>query len=397
MASERPLTKNLMKPWNLNDSNFSFLDRLKICKFFLNPKNFWTMNKQVSLFEKKMGNYVGSKYSVFVSSGSSANTILAMYLRDQDTKKRKIVFPSTTWTTSISPFIREGFEPVFLDISLKDFSIDLDKLERFLNDSSSEDIACVFVTSLIGFVPDMERLLAIEKKFNVRIMMDNCENMFGKFDGKNVSSFFTSTASTYFGHQIQSVEGGFIFTNSKQEYDYFLMARNHGMVRSVKDREQYRNKDVDASFDFYSLGNNFRNTDINAFIGLLDFRRIDRLKQKREDLFSLFNQELETKSPYRALKEIKKEHSPFCIPILCDSKEMLQNLKAHCLAYGIETRPIISGNLLKQTCYRKYGNPLDFPNSELLHNLGFYVGLHFNVDKNNVKNLAHKINKIKKK
>ena len=81
------------------------------------------MKGQVSLFEKRMREYVGSKHAVFVSSGSAANTLLAMYLKDNGVGRKKIIFPSTTWTTSVGPFIREGFEPVFIDISLKDFCI----------------------------------------------------------------------------------------------------------------------------------------------------------------------------------------------------------------------------------------------------------------------------------
>jgi CDP-6-deoxy-D-xylo-4-hexulose-3-dehydrase len=251
------------------------------------------MNKQVALFEQKMAEYIGSKYAIFVSSGSSANTILAMYLKDQNFGKNKMIFPSITWTTSVSPFIREGFEPIFIDINLQDFSIDLNLLESYLEKNSNE-VACIFITSLIGFSPNIDEIKRISEKFNVRIMMDNCENTFGEFDNKNISSFFTSTTSTYFGHQIQSVEGGFIFTNCEKERDYFLMARNHGMTRSLKDSKNIQNSNVDSQFDFYQLGNNFRNTDINAFIGLLDFKRLNKLKLKREKIFSLFTKNAKT-------------------------------------------------------------------------------------------------------
>ena len=79
-----------MKTWKLNDSNFSFVDRLKIASFILNPNNFWTMSKQVESFEEKMSKFIGCEYSIFVSSGSTANTILAMYLKDNFYKSKKI-------------------------------------------------------------------------------------------------------------------------------------------------------------------------------------------------------------------------------------------------------------------------------------------------------------------
>ncbi len=373
-----------MNEWKLNDSNFSFFDRLKIAKFILNPKNFWTMNIKVAEFEEKMRKYIGCKHAVFVSSGSTANTILAMYLKDKfyTKTKKKIIFPSTTWTTSISPFVREGFDPVFCDVSLKDFSIDIDKLDSILNKNKNE-IACVFITSLIGFVPDIEKIKTLQDKYGVKIMMDNCENTFGQFCGKNVSSFFTSTTSTYFGHQLQSVEGGFIFTNDDEEYDYFLMARNHGMTRSIKNNAKYINKDVDSRFDFNFLGNNFRNTDINAFIGLLDFNRIDQLKTKRIEMYQFYISNLKD-SHYLPTITDKYGHVPFCFPIFCSNEEKRKQAIKFCDKMKIETRPIISGNLLRQTCYKKYDNHNKFSNSEYIHNYGFYVGLHSKVTKKNI-------------
>lgn len=383
-----------MNAWKLNDSNFSFIDRLKIAKFILNPNNFWTMNKQVSLFETKMAQYIRCKYAVFVSSGSTANTILAMYLKDKfySEQKKKIIFPSTTWTTSIAPFIREGFEPLFIDVSLKDFAMDLDLLDITL-EKERNSVACVFITSLIGFVPDMHKLMKISQKHGVRIMMDNCENTFGEFDNKNISSFFTSTTSTYFGHQLQSIEGGFLFSNNDEEYEYFLMARNHGMTRSVKNPEKYINKDVDSRFDFCFLGNNFRNTDINAFIGLLDFERIQDLKDKRIALYRLYKQSLNN-SFYLPTITNTYGHVPFCFPIFCDNSEKRNQAIDFCNKNEIESRPIISGNLLKQTCYKKYANYKNFKNSDYLHNNAFYVGLHSKVTKQNIIKLTTYLNNL---
>jgi len=148
--------------WPLNVNNFTFLDKLKICSFILNPRNRWTQGDQVKSFEDKFSKFVEKKYSVFVSSGSTANTLLAMYLKDKGDKKKTVVFPSTTWITSISPFLREGFDPKFIDVTLQDLSMNLDHLEKYLSKSAS-DVACVFFTSLLGFVPDIDRIERISK------------------------------------------------------------------------------------------------------------------------------------------------------------------------------------------------------------------------------------------
>ena len=398
MASAQPTINTIMN-WNLNESNFTFLDRLKICKFFLNKKNFWTMADQVQVYEKAMANYVGCKHAVFVSSGSTANTILSMYLKDKS-KSGIVVFPSTTWITSVSPFIREGFKPHFIDVNMQDLSMDLDKLEEYLG-TSSDQVACVFITSLLGFVPDIDRVKHIESTYKVKIMFDNCENTLGTYRGRNISSFFTSTTSTYFGHQLQSVEGGFIFTNDQLEYEYYLMARNHGMVRSLPDASKikYTNLKVDSRFDFYQLGNNFRNTNINAFIGLLDLKRVQKYINTRQKLYSLLllqlNSTLVTVPKMRLLNSGSNcGDVPFCIPLLFKDKESLELTKEFCNTNKIETRPIISGNLLRQTCLKGYEDPTHYPSSEYLHNYGMYIGLHSKLTNKHINRLVNFLNQF---
>lgn len=376
--------------WPLNVDNFTFLDRLKICKFILNKNNKWTQNGLVYQFELKMADFVGSKYAVFCSSGSTANTMVAMQLKDISSKN-VVIFPSTTWTTSVTPFIREGFTPKFIDINLEDFSFNYHALEKFLQ-AESGSVAAIFATSLLGFVPNISKLIELSHRYNVKLMFDNCENTFGKFEEKNVSSFTTSTTSTYFGHHLQSVEGGFVFTNNQQEYEYFLMLRNHGMTRSVTNNEKYLNKDVDPRFDFYCLGNNFRNCEIRSLIGMLDLKKADVHIAKRKYLYNLFASEIDESKFILPDNFENRDPVPFAFPIVCKEFKVKKMGLDYCANNGIETRPIISGNLLRQTCFKKYGIAEEFPNSELLHHNGFYVGLHTKLKDDQVLQLTDYLN-----
>ncbi len=401
--------------WPLNISHFTLWDKLKIAKFFLTPGKRWTQDEKVAEFERRMAEFVGAKYAVFCSSGSTANTLLAYYLRslypriegDYSYRKppNKIVLPSVTWQTSCSPFIREGFEPVFIDVSLNDFSMDLALLEAYL-DKNAGEVACVFITSLLGFTPDAMKIAALAWKYNVRIWFDNCENSFGQIKEPvwdeeglwdiNISSLFTSTTSTYFGHQIQSVEGGFVFTNSEEEYRFFLLNRNHGMMRSLDsptfkldDIKEPRNSLVDARFDFNCLGNNFRNSDIHAFIGLLDFEKRAKYMERRKHLYRIFAENIGP-AYYLPTNSHQANNCPFSLPIIHLGGKKRELLKM-CESEGIETRPIISGNLLRQTAYRQYGNYQDFPNAEFLNENGFYVGLYSNLSERKVLNFVKKL------
>jgi CDP-6-deoxy-D-xylo-4-hexulose-3-dehydrase len=377
--------------WKLNTNHFTFWDRLKICGFFLNTNNFWTYGKQVQKFEQKMAKYVGSKYALFVSSGSTANTLLAYYL-DQVETKRKIIFPAVTWPTSITPFIKCGFEPVFVDVNLTDLSMNLDQVENILKEDN--DVGTIFITSLLGISPDIDRLNYFKTKYKVRVMLDNCESTFTTFRGKNISSFFTSTTSTYFGHMLQSVEGGFVFTNDEKEYELFNMIRNHGMYRHlpIEDQDKYKNPEVDPLFDFYCIGNNFRNSDIHAYIGLLDFERVHLYTFHRKFCGELFASMLDQHSFYKV--QITNEDNLFSLPIIAKNKQKVDKIKKFCKSEGIEYRPIVGGNLLKQTAFKKYDKYKDYPNANIINENGLYVGLHYGVDPEYIKKFVEVINNI---
>jgi len=271
------------------------------------------------------------------------------------------------------------------------------ELDKFLSKNRNK-VACVFPTSLIGFTPKMDDYKFFARQYNVNINFDNCENTFGSYKGKNVSSFFTSTTSTYFGHQIQSIEGGFIFTNSKEEYEYFLINRNHGMVRSLNaygiDTSLYENNEVDGLFDFYSLGNNFRNTDLNAFIGMLDFKRVQLYEKSRKHLYELFSRKLDLTKFYLPNESIDALDIPFCLPIISKEGKKEEALKI-CQELDIEHRPIISGYLGYQTCYKDFFDSEDnYKNSIHLHKNGFYVGLFHKLSESKIEKLVSRLNNI---
>ena len=386
--------------WPLNISHFTFLDRLKICLFFLNPKKVWTMGAEVESLEKVMAEYTGARYAVFTSSGSTANSLIAMSLKDLKKAelwshdKCEIVFPSTTWATSVTPFIREGFIPKFIDVCPHDLSLDLHLLEQYLSEHSRK-VRCVFLTSLLGFTPNIDAIKAISQKYKVEVMLDNCESHLGRFQNENINSFFTSTTSTYFGHLVQSIEGGFVFTNSKKEYEYFVMARNHGMTRSLKSPEPYLNPLVDPRFDFYTKGSNFKNSNVNALICNLNFQRVDKYIKARVHKYQLFKEGMAKILDFPE-ESSSKMHVPFSLPII-PKKEYLDKVplfKQYCESHSIEMRPLVSGNLLTQTAFKEYGNGEDFKYSTFLHDHCFYIGLHPSLKDSSIRKLCKEFNKI---
>jgi CDP-6-deoxy-D-xylo-4-hexulose-3-dehydrase len=407
----------MVQEWKLNVDNFTLLDRLKICKFFLSKKNRWTQGKYVKEYEKVWAEYTGCKYAVMFSSGSTANSSIAQYVKRKTEEMicggSTILVPSVTWQTSVTPWIKAGFQVKFLDITYEDFGMSAKELGLYL-EKNSKKVAYVWLTSLIGFNPDIKGLTEQCRKYKVKYGLDNCENPFGEVlsmaeDGDltfktHICKIATSSISTYFGHHTTSTEGGFVLTDDEREYEFHLMNRSHGMTRSLTeyniDNKLYQNNLVDPSFDFFCMGSNYRATDIEAFIGLLDFKRIEDYIETRRDLYSHFAGKIDHEKFILPKFDTSNLNVPFCLPIIFkeNNKELILKAKFFCDKNKIEHRQIIGGNMLRQ---RPYLSPLpegkeweNYPVAEHLHNYGFYVGLNQKVEKSMITNLTEYLNNL---
>lgn len=429
--------KNKESCWPLATNNFTFLDRIKISLFFLKKSNRWTQDKYVREYEQKIANYVGSQYAVFVSSGSSANQLIAQYVKDKLVssgewgKKNKVVLSAVSWQTNASVWIREGFEPIFIDINLKDFAVDEEKLEDVIKNKKDE-IAAIFPTSVLGYTPSIAKYRELEYKYGVKFYLDNCENFFGEaiapsFPGsyrqvkKNINGFITCSTSGYVAHQINSGgESGVIFTNNEDEYKYFLLARAHGLSRNLKpyanktifsslppwpdlnyyypwEYEPIYNDLVDQEFNFTILSSNYRNTDIAAYCSLLDMKKWDENKDFRIEIYNYFKQNLDPIKYYLPSERNGSFDVAFCLPLIVNGndKEIRINMVKNILkAYGIEYRSFISGNMLRQTPYKKYGNYKDYNNAEYINNFAIYIGINNLITLNNLQKLIKKLNNL---
>lgn len=407
--------------WPLSDSNFTWLDRLKICKFFLNPKNQWTAGKLVQEYENAWAAYTGSKYVVMTGSGSASNTLIAAYTRTQNKERNIIVTSPVGWMTTYSPWLKEGFQLKFIDINLRNLSINVDKLRAYLI-NNHQKVACIFIPSILGFSPDLFELRDLGKKYNIDIKLDNCESSNNFYGDKSINNYFTSSTSLFFSHiHTTGAESGLIFTNNKEEYKYYLMARAHGLTRSLipyvkdtnksyedgiganeliwEDVKNIQNKELrDHRFDFNLLGNNYRSSDIYAFIGSLDFKRRAYYNQRRRDLYFEFSSGID---PTKFLIIQRGAGDvPFAIPIILkqtygDLQKRLDSCFKVCDDLGIEYRLLVSGNILRSTAFKHLErHPEKFEYTERIHNGAFYVGLNPRLKNWQVRELTEELNLI---
>ena len=239
--------------------------------------------------EKKWAKKVGTKYSVFVNSGSSSILLTLATLKETNRLKNlKIVVPSLSWATDVSSPMILGYETFMCDCNLEDLSCDLKKLEDlFIKETPS-----VFIlVSPLGLVPNMEKVVDLCDKYGVILLEDVCESMGSKYQEKYLGSFgFASFYSMYFGHHLSTIEGGFINTDDEKFYHELLMMRSHGWDRDLPEkaqkeiREYYGCSDFEGLYNFYLPGMNVRSTDLQAFIGLRAIDKLDdyAIKKKRK-------------------------------------------------------------------------------------------------------------------
>ena len=363
--------------WSLMKNNITLSDRLKLAKFVLTSDRF-TNGKKVREFEKEWSNWLGSKYSLYVSSGSTANYLLLSAVKDLYNLKDgdKVLVPACTWVTNIGPVIQLGLTPIFCDINLDNFSFceqDLEYISKI-----HPDIKCVFITHLIGYSANNEKC---KELFPDAIILDDiCESHGCKSpDGsKRGSDSLGATFSFYFGHHMSTIEGGMISTNNYELYDLMRIKRSHGLARESEKFDYYTKQypDISKQFLFLTDGYNFRNHELCAVLGISQLKRLDDYIKIRNINFQKLITLLSKHRDKFYVPKINSQCSNFCFPLVCKTESIANKLKVIFDERGIEHRPIISGDLLKQPFLSNYEITTNkkYLNIDLVHLNGIYLG-----------------------
>lgn len=171
---------------------------------------FITISKITEKFEKYFSKKMGVKYALMTNSGSSANLLafstLSNPLNNKKLKKNsEILIPAICWSTSLWPIIQNNFKPVFVDVEINTFNIDLNKIEKKI----TKNTKAILVIHVLGTCIDMNKLMQIVKKYDLELIEDTCESLYASFMNKKLGSYGRfGTFSFYYSHQITSGEGG---------------------------------------------------------------------------------------------------------------------------------------------------------------------------------------------
>lgn len=345
-------------------------DKKKLTDFIYSTDKYTCGNK-VKEFEDDWSEWLGSKFSLYVTSGSTANLLLMASVKElyEIPDGSKVLVPACTWVTNVSPVFQVGLEPVFCDIDLERYSFDTSALP-------DEDIKVVFATHLLGLNSPIEEL---KKKYpNAIFIEDICEShgVRGPDGNKRGSTGVGSTFSFYYGHHMTTIEGGMISTDNELLYELMKIKRSHGMARLLSpkfyDEAIQNNPNIDPSFLFLTDGYNFRNTELNAVLGIEQLKRLDSHIDIRRKNFDSFIKRLDPEHFYIPYND--PGNSSFVLPFVCKEAGNVNKLKSIFNDLGIEYRPIVAGNLLLHPFLKKWKDTVKVPNAEILNNNGVYIG-----------------------
>ena len=372
--------------WPLMKNTLSFMDRLKLAKFILTSDKF-TQGKKVEQFEQEWSDWLGCKHSLYVTSGSTANFLLVAAIMEKYSLNPgdKVLLPACTWVTNINPIFQLGLTPIFCDVSLEDYSFDLNNLKRTAD--KHPDIKLVFVTHLLGIpakVEEYKKILPQALYIDDVCESHGCTDYYGNKVGSNSLG---ATFSFYFGHHMSTIEGGMISTNNTELYDLMKLKRSHGLARVSDNFDEYAKKhpDIQKSFLFVTDGYNFRNTELGAVLGLSQLNRLDKFIEIRRDNYFKFLK-LVYKNPNLYETHVSLGNSCFCLPFICRTKEIKYKLISLFDEYNIEYRPIVGGNLLRQPYLNyKIDSNIGILNADIIHENGVYIGNSQFVSNNNMK------------
>lgn len=348
-------------------------DRNEMCNLVDSALEFWlTAGRYTVQFEQKMAQYLGVRFCSLVNSGSSANLNAFMALTSPLLGERRImrgdeiITVAAGFPTTVTPAIQYGAVPVFVDVTIPQYNIDVTQLE----DALSPKTKAVMIAHTLGNPFDLKAVKAFCDRHNLWLVEDNCDALGSKYvlDGKE---YFTGTvgdigtSSFYPPHHMTMGEGGAVYTNDPLLNKCIRSFRDWGrdcVCASGQDNMcghrfdgQYGElpQGYDHKYVYSHFGYNLKATDLQAAIGCAQLDKFPSFVERRRHNFDRIMEGLQDCQDKVILPEACENSTPSWFGFLITCKEGVERTKVvpYLEEHGVQTRMLFAGNLVKHPCF----------------------------------------------
>ncbi len=375
--------------------------------------DFWlTTGRFADQFEREFPRVVGVRECSLVNSGSSANLVALTALTSPQLNERalkpgdEVITVAAGFPTTVNPIIQNGLVPVFLDVKVPTYNIDVTRLEEAMGPRTR----AIMIAHTLGNPFDLAAVTALAKRHNLWLVEDCCDAMGATYKGQKVGTFGdVATVSFYPAHQITMGEGGAVLTNSPKLRDIIESFRDWGRdCWCAPGKENTCGTRFDSQFGtlphgydhkytYSHIGYNLKLTDLQAAVGVAQLKKLPKFIAKRRENFAQLHALMQDTQDHLVLPEWLPESEPswFGYPITVkDSSPVDRNAIVRYLeSKHVATRLLFGGNLLRQPAYEgikhRVVGPLD--QSDWVMRGTFWVGVYPALDSSRIEYIASTI------
>ena len=380
-------------------------DSNEMCNLVDSALEFWlTSGRYTEQFETEFAKYLGTRYCSLVNSGSSANLIAFMALTSPLLKERQvkrgdeIITVAAGFPTTVAPMIQYGAVPVFVDVTIPQYNIDVTMLEEAL----SEKTKAVMIAHTLGNPFDLKEVSSFCKRHNLWLIEDNCDALGSEYtlDGETRLTGTIGdigTSSFYPPHHMTMGEGGAVYTNNPLLHRIIRSFRDWGrdcICPSGHDNlcghrfdKQYGELPLgyDHKYVYSHFGYNLKATDMQAAIGCAQLEKFPQFVDRRRKNFEKMYQGLQDIQDKLILPVAQTDSNPSWFGFMMTCKEGTEREKVvpYIEEHGVQTRMLFAGNLTKHPCFDEmrrnntgYRIVGDLKNTDQIMGNTFWVGVY---------------------
>jgi len=360
--------------------------------------DFWlTTGRFAAEFERKFANWFGIRSAILVNSGSSANLLALSCLTSERLGERQlrpgdeVITVAAGFPTTVNPAIQNGLVPVFLDVQVPTYNIDVSQLEGALSDRTK----AVMAAHTLGNPFDLDAVVEFCKRHNLWLIEDTCDAVGATYRGKHVGTFGDlATTSFYPAHHLTMGEGGCVLTDRPILKTLVESFRDWGRdcwCEPGKDNTCGKRFDwqlgtlphgYDHKYTYSHIGYNLKATDLQAAVGVAQLKKLPQFIDARRANFNVLYRGLSDLLEFLILPQATPQSDPswfgFPIGIRREAPFTRDELVRHLESCKIGTRLLFAGNLLRQPAYRNIPHRVigDLRNTDFVMDQVFWIGVY---------------------